>query len=190
MGPSGVGGVTRRLLTLFGLSAALALPAAMMGAPPALAYEGCQDESGMTSSSTVVNGGDSFTVTATIRDCNGSGVEGEHVVFGTDSGPRGCHASFDPREVITDANGVATTQVTLPSKCPCQYTLSADDNRSHIHLTTTVRENGCLPFTTAAAASKDVTLPGQASGTPEGLLLGLAVLLIVAATGMAIRRRI
>jgi hypothetical protein len=176
------------LLTLFGLSAALALPAAITGASPALAYEGCQDESDMTSSSAVVNGGDSFTVTATIRDCNGNGVEGEHVVFGTESGPRGCHASFDPREVVTDANGVASTQATLPSKCPCQYTLSADDNRSHIHLTTTVRESGCLPFTIAAASH--AAPPPSAPWTPYGALLGLAALLILAATGVAIRRRI
>ncbi len=189
MGPGGVGGVTKRLLALFGLSAALAVPASMAGTSPVLAYEGCQGESSVSSSTQVVAGGTAFTVTATIRDCEGGGVEGEHVVFGTETGPRGCHAKFDPREVVTDANGVASTQATLPPDCPCQYTLSADDSRSHIHLAVTVRENGCLPFTTAAA-SKDLGPSGQAPGAPLGVLLGLAALLMLAATGMAIRRRI
>jgi hypothetical protein len=143
----------------------------------------------VSSDSQVVAGGTAFTLTADIRDCEGNGVRGEHVVFGTESGPRGCRASFDPREVVTDASGVATTQATLPPNCPCQYTLSADVASANIHLTTTVRERGCLPFT-IAAASKDLVPSGQAPWTPFGLLLGLAALLILAATGLAIRRRI
>jgi hypothetical protein len=190
MGPSGIGGVTKRLLALFGLTAALALPASLTGTAPALAYEGCQGDSDLSSQQHQdVAGGTAFTLTAHIRDCEGNGVKGEHVVFGTESGPRGCHASFDPREVVTDASGIATTQATLPPKCPCQYTLSADVASANIHLTTTVRESGCLPFT-IAATSKDLVPSGQTPRTPFGVLLGLAALLILAATGLAIRRRI
>lgn len=187
MGPSSVGGTYKRLIAVFGLSAVMALPAAMLGNTPAMAYQGCQSESTISASSPVVNGGVSITVTVDVRDCNGNGVEGVQVVFGTQSGP--CQVGFSPAQATTDANGVATTQATLPTGCPCQYVLSAKVASGNLTLTTTVRENGCLPFTSAAAAH-NVTPSGLAPWAPYSVLLGLAALLILAATGVAIQRRI
>jgi hypothetical protein len=188
MGPSSVGGTYRRLITLFGVSAALVIPAALASTAPALAYNGCQGggASTITVSTPVVNGGGAITVTVTILNCDGSAAQGVQVVFGTQSGP--CQASFSPASATTNANGVATTQAVLPTGCPCQYVLSASVASLNVTLTTTVRENGCLPFTSTAAVH-NVAPAGTPPWTPYAVLIGLAALLALAATGVAIRRR-
>jgi hypothetical protein len=191
MGPSSVGGTYKRIAAVVGLSAAMAVPAALAAGAPALAYNGCQGggSSTITVSSPVVNGGASITVTVTILNCDGSAAQGAGVVFGTQTGPRsGCQAGFNPSQATTNSNGVATTQAVLPAGCPCQYVLSASVPSLNQTLTTTVRENGCLPFTSTAAI-QGATPTAPQPWTSYGVLIGVAALLILAATGVAIRRR-
>ncbi len=166
-------------MAALGLLSVVALPMAFAAPTPALAYQGCAGTSSVTGSPTVVDGGGSITVTATLRDCNGNGLAGVEVVFAA-SGP--CAASFNPPTAITDANGVATTVATLPTGCPCQYTISATG--AGITVTTTVRENGCLPFTAAAPTAAHLPPPVM----PVALLV-LGAIVVGAGTYLGLSRR-
>lgn len=193
MGPIEAGRACRRLIVVFGVSAALAAPALLAGNAPALAYEGCEGETSASASVTAADAGVSFAVTVDVRDCTGSGVEGAQVVFATESAPRAtCQASFNPGQAGTDANGLASTQATLPAGCPCQYVLGAKVPTSSGGFTVSaaVRENGCLPFTSTAAAQTATPPPGGRPWPLSGALMGIVALLVLVATGVAIQRRV
>ena len=176
-------GKVRRFIAAIGLAGAMAVPISVLGTSPAMAYGACPGTSSTTSSSsTVVNGGSQFSMTTAVTDCNGGGVGGVTVTFGTQAGP--CPATFSQTQTTTDANGVATTIVTLPPNCPCQYVLKA--LAAGVSSTTTVRENGCLPFTSAGTLA-----PVTTGSTPwrDYLLVMAAVALLGAGAGLALRRR-
>ncbi|HXA42005.1 MAG TPA: hypothetical protein VNV65_03720 [Candidatus Solibacter sp.] len=183
----------RRLIVVFGVSAALAAQALIAGSAPALAYEGCEGETSASASVTAADATVSFNVTVDVRDCTGSGVEGAQVVFGTQSAPQAtCQASFNPGQAPTDTNGVASTQASLPAGCPCQYVLGAKVPTSSggFTVSTTVRENGCLPFTSAAAAQTPPPPLGGVPGPLAGAVLGTVALMVLVAAGVATRRRV
>ncbi|MEA2645562.1 MAG: hypothetical protein QOE92_645 [Chloroflexota bacterium] len=151
-----------------GCSLAVLLSAlTLVTAPVALAYEGCNSEATGTVDPTVVDGGGTAVFDVTIRDCNGNGIEGDTVVFSQGTGPANCQATFNPPSARTDANGHVSTVVTFPPGCPCQYELRATDTTRNVTVTTTVRENGCLPFTGAAppVAESPIALPLASVGT-------------------------
>jgi hypothetical protein len=163
-----------------GLLAGL-LSTAAVTAPAALAYQGCNTSASASASPTAANAGQPVDFTATFRDCNGQAVN-TVVTFSQQSGPAGCTATFTPTSVKTDANGAAQTTVTLPAGCPCEYVLAATGNG--VTVTTTVRENGCLPFTGAA---RPLRVPG--GQVPLGALgLVLAGLLAVVGSGVFLVR--
>ena len=179
-------------MVVFGVSAALVAPALVAGNAPALAYEGCESETSASASVTAADATVAFRVTVDVRDCTGGGVEGAQVVFGTQNAPQAtCQASFNPGQAPTDTNGSASTQATLPAGCPCQYVLGAKVPTSSGSFTVTapVRENGCLPFTSAAAAQAATPAPGGGPWPRAGALMGMVALLVLVATGVAIRRR-
>ncbi len=182
----------RRLIIVFGVSAALAAPALIVGSAPALAYDGCEGETSASASVTVANAGVAFAVNVEVRDCTGAGVQGAQVVFGTQTGPNGCQAVFNPGQAPTDSNGAATSQAVLPAGCPCQYVLGAKvpTSAGGFTVTTTVREHGCLPFTSAAAAQTAPTPLGGVPGPLAGAVLGTVALMALVAAGVATRRRV
>ncbi len=182
----------RRLIIVFGVSAALAAPALIVGSAPALAYEGCEGETNASASVSAANAGVAFAVNVDVRDCTGGGVEGAQVVFGTQTGPNGCQAAFNPGQAPTDSSGLATSHAVLPAGCPCQYVLGAKVPTSGggFMVTTTVRENGCLPFTSAAAAQTATPARGGVPGPLAGAVLGTVALMALVAAGVATRRRV
>lgn len=164
----------RRALAGIVAFAAMCLPA--ISPQTALAYQGpgCPTAT-ITADPTVGNGGDSVGVTVTITDCNGDPASGVLVVFTQAAGPANCQLVFNPPQAVTDASGKAHTTVTLPKNCPCQYTIQASAPSVNIVVTTTVRENGCLPFTAAAvAATSDPAPIGPLAAAALGLALAAA----------------
>jgi hypothetical protein len=164
----------------------------------------------------VANADQPIEITVTLRECNGNVIVGAQVQFGQQSGPSGpsaggpqaapaqalngqsiqlmsavqltsaagCQASFSPPTAVTDANGVARSTVTLPPGCPCQYVLTATG--AGLTLTTTVREQGCLPFTTGARA---VVPAGPTIPTGPALVVAGLALLAASGTYLRVRRR-
>ena len=149
-------------------------------APAALAYQGCNSTSSASASADSANGGGSVDFTVTLKDCNGGAIAGAQVTFSQQAGPAGCTVTFTPSTAVTDANGQATTTATLPAGCPCQYTLAGSG--AGVTVTTTVRENGCLPFTGAARAAARTVPPVLSLGA---LVVGL---LLVAASAYGLAR--
>ncbi len=135
-----------------------------------LAYQGCQSGSSASASPTAGDPNQPVDFTATFRTCDGSGINGAAVTFSQQSGPPGCAATFSPVRATTDANGQARTTVMLPPGCPCEYTLAATS--SGITVTTTVRENGCLPFTAAARPGASVAAPHGPGLPPLSVVIG------------------
>ena len=174
------GGRIRRCLTA-GVGIAVLVLVAALGSTGAAAYVGpnCNTITG-TADPTVVNGGDQVTVTATIKDCNGNPMSGVGVAFTMESGP--CPLSFNPVNATTNSDGVATTLVTVPKGCPCQYSILASAQSLGTSTTLTIRENGCLPFT---SADSTIGSPGP-SGTGPLSALAITLGLILAALGGAI----
>ena len=180
--------MSRRLggaVTFFALLASMFAVGSVASAPAVLAYQGCNGTSSASASASSTDPNQPVDFTVTLKDCNGNGISGATVTFSQQAGPAGCTASFTPPQAVTDANGQATTVVTLPSGCPCQYTLAATG--AGITVTTTVRENGCLPFTAAARSA------AVAARAPSAPLLPLAVLalglLCLGGAGLALARR-
>lgn len=167
------------MTTMVGALIALAL---VSPASKALAYQGCQGDAVASASPVNANGGDSITIIVVIHHCDGSAAQGVLVIFGQQSGPANCVVTFDPPSAVTDANGVAHTTVKLPSGCPCQYVISASGSvdGQPFTVTTPIRENGCLPFTGAAAT--------QPLTPPIGLALVIAGMVVIAGSAFALRR--
>ncbi|MFY9613875.1 MAG: Ig-like domain-containing protein [Candidatus Dormiibacterota bacterium] len=168
----------RRSLAGIVAFATLCLPA--IGPQPALAYVGqnCPTAT-ITADPIVGNGGTTVGVTVTVTDCNGDPVSGVLFAFTQTDGPANCHLVFNPPQAVTDTSGQAHTTVTLPLNCPCQYTIQASAASVGIVVTTTVRENGCLPFTSAAAAT---TPDPEPIGPLAASALGLALIAAAAVT--------
>jgi hypothetical protein len=169
------------VLSGFALLAGMLISGAVMTAPAALAYQGCNTTSSANASPSSADAGQPIDFTVTIRDCNGNGLVGANVTFGQQSGPAGCTATFTPSTAKTDANGVAQTTVSLPAGCPCQYVLSASGGG--VTVTTTVRENGCLPFTAGQPSAAVVPggIPPMAAllAAAGAVLLGLSAAYLV-----------
>ncbi|MGI8608086.1 MAG: Ig-like domain-containing protein [Candidatus Dormibacteria bacterium] len=155
-------------------------------ATPTLAYQGCNTQSSASATPSSADPNQPVDFTITLRDCNGNGIGGAQVTFSQAAGPAGCTATFTPTHATTDANGQATTVVTLPAGCPCQYTLSATG--AGITLTTTVRENGCLPFTSAGSPRTGISSTPPAQVLPWAVLAAGLALLVAAAFSLARRR--
>jgi hypothetical protein len=106
------------------------------------------------------------------------------VFLTAEAAPAGCQATFNPASALTDAQGRARTTVTLPAGCPCQFTLAATAGGQTV--TTTVREDGCLPFTGADTATSRIPL-----GLGNLLTLaGLTAALMTVTVMVLVRRRL
>ena len=93
------------------------------------------------------------------------------IQFSQQSGPAGCHLVFTPPSAPANANGSATTTVTLPPRVSLPVRVAATQNG--VTATTTIRENGCLPFTAG-----DGRAPAPTSGPSVALILLAGALLI------------
>ena len=149
----------------------VAIGALTIGATiPAFAYVS-QGTSGATTSPTSGGPGSTSTFTATFKDANGAGVAGASVTFSQQSGPAGCQVTFSSTTGTTDANGVASTTVTLPTGCAGSFVLAAATQG--VTVTTTLTETGGFPATSAEMPS---------TGTPAWALalafLGVALIAV------------
>jgi hypothetical protein len=172
--------MNRTALITGGLSLVAASTLALSS--PVLAYTPSQNNSNDNTNTQQGTGGQTITDTATFKDSNGQGVAGASVTFSQQSGPSGCQVVFNPATAVTDANGQATSQVTLPANCAGQYVLAASTGGTTV--TTTVRETGGFPNTTAEAPV------GGSSGFPVAIAAMLAGLcLMVAGVGGTLLRR-
>ncbi len=119
-----------------------------------------------------------FTLTATIVDASGAPIAGTSVdwTFVTKQSPSDAIATTP---TVTDANGVATTKVTLAAVTGPRKIRATAGNIS----ASAVVDQSCggLPNTS--------TLPGQSApeGTPAGLVL-LATLVVAVGGGLTLRR--
>jgi hypothetical protein len=155
---------------------------------------------------TGVSGGTPFTFLATFLDPSGAPYVGVTVTFSLSSGPSAalpqrpaaplaarqvelmrvllavpCVPTFDPPTAITNAQGQASTQVTLPTGCPGQFVLAATIPGG-TPITFTVVETGGFPNTSA----------GQLWHLPLAwwqLVAGIAVLVVVG-SGLWLARRV
>jgi Bacterial Ig-like domain (group 1) len=149
-----------------------------IGSATASAYNGCAGQTTITVSQSTANGGQTVTLTATVKDCNGNPVSGVLVTFSQLSGP--CNSTILPPTAITNAQGVATVTVTLPANCPGVFVFGA--SAQNVTAQATVRELGGFPATSAdAASSSPSSLPW--------LAVGAGVLLIFAGLGVGLYMR-
>lgn len=119
------------------------------------------------------------TFTATFKDPNGGAVSGASVTFSQQSGPANCQATFSPATGTTDANGSASTTISLP--CNGCYVLGATTGT--VTVTATTCKNA-FPATSAEAPNSQ--------GPPVWVWAALAggIALIAIGTGaVAVRRR-
>jgi hypothetical protein len=169
----------RRLFTVAGVVALGAASAAAALPVPALAYTSTQACSTGSPSTTAAPAGVPITFKATFKggtNCTGPDGPGTPVTYAQQGGPAGCTATFNPASSVTDANGNATTTVTLPPNCPGQYVLAASV-ADPATVTITLIETGALPSSTG---------PGGPAGTfPWTLVLLGAGIVLVAAGALA-----
>jgi hypothetical protein len=178
----------RRLFAGLALLGALCCLGTFVTAAPALAYQGCNSAATSTANPGAADAGQPIDFTATFRDCNNSGIGNTTVAFSQGAGPAGCTATFSPQTTRTDAGGTAHTTVTLPAGCPCQYTLAATG--AGVTVTSIVRENGCLPFTAAAAAGRARAAGGSLTGPGLALVAIGGLLLVISAGYLLAARRV
>jgi len=158
-----------------------------IAAAPALAYTVGTGSFGTAPSS--VASGQPFTFTATFKQPNGAPFPaGVAVTFTQVSGPSGCAASFNPLNTVTDANGIASTTVVLPTGCPGAYVLGATAAGGG-SVTVTVVETGGFPNTSGEPAVLHATPWWMIGGVAGGVLgLGALLALLLLAGRSPIRR--
>jgi len=164
------------------LMALAALPTA------ALAYT-ASSQANSTASTSVssTSAGTPLTFTGHFEDASGNPVgSGAPISFSQQSGPSGCSATFAPTSTTTNANGDASTQVTLPANCPGTYVLAATD-ADPATVTASVRETGGFPASTGNGSAA----PARSGSMPSSTLLvfgGAICLLAIGGAGLARRR--
>ncbi len=168
------------VVALAGAGAAVALPAA--------AYVVGHDCTGDAPSA--ASSGQGFTFSATCDTSTGQTLPaGTPITFSQTSGPTAaltatremagiayrlmattCVATFNPPSTVVDANGHASTTITLPPNCPGQYVLTATASTGAT-VSVTVSEAGGFPNTAAD------------QNAPRGAALGTAALAALVLVG-------
>lgn len=157
----------------------VAIGALTIGASiPAFAYVS-QGTSGATVSPSSCSPGGTSTFTATFKDANSAGIAGASVTFSQQSGPANSQVTFSSTTGTTDANGVASTTVTLPTVCAGNFVLAA--STQGVTVTASITGSGGFPATSA-----DLPSNGTAAWALVLAVLG-AVLIVVSSLGL-IRR--
>jgi hypothetical protein len=150
----------------------------LLTASPAAAASVCATGNTLSSSQSTVAGGATVTLTANLKDCAGAGVAGVQANFSQGAGP--CPSTISSKTAMTNSQGTAATQVTLPTNCPGQYVFNVAADGG-VLAATTVTVTGGFPFTGATAP--DQRFPS------EGLLLLIGGLVLAAAGTLFWRAR-
>jgi hypothetical protein len=153
----------------------------LVQAMPASAYIATQACSTGTVSQATAAAGQPITFTATFKGGTNCGqVDAAQVVtFSQQSGPTGCTATLSPTTATTDANGQASTTITLPPNCPGTFVFAAGEGG--VTVTVTVRESGGFP-----ASTTDPSTP--APSWPIWLILAGVVAALAGSGTLALRK--
>jgi hypothetical protein len=129
--------------------------------------------------------GTPVTLQATALDVTGAPIQGQPVHWGFSSTPSH-RDTIKPRSALTNANGVATTTITLACVAgPRTVTAAADKARASAVLN--IATGGVLGLTSAGLPNTSTALVGEATDDPPAALL-LALLAMLAGGGIMLRR--